>query len=668
MQKDTSQNEIFFALDIGTRSIMGILGEKENEKIKIKHVAVELHKKRAMYDGQVHDIQAVADTADIVKKRLEQESGLKLTEVAIAAAGRSLKTIQTNITKQLEKETLIDTQIVKNLEIEVLQEASNTLKENSNDNIAYYNVGHSIMTYKLDDYEIKNPVGHKGQKLSIDVIATFLPKIVIEALESVMKKIHLNVSYMTLEPIVALEVVIPENVRLLNIAMVDIGAGTSDIAITKDGTIVGYSMTSTAGDEITEALLQKYLLDFDTAEKLKCNLCKSSNQTFTDIVGIKTEISTQEILDEIQDSIELVAKNISESIIKTNGKPTSAVFLIGGASQTPNLAKMIANHLQLPQARVIIKSVEEIINIENDNPLLEGPQSVTPVGILACSIKNEKKDFVQIKINDKKIKLFRSSELKISDALILAGFNPRDLISRKGKSLLVKINGEKKIYNGSYGQESEIYLNNEKANLDSKISDNDTVNIKPATSGKDAKLTIKDIINENYIYINDVLTPYLCDIAINSISCNDLNKQLENGDNVEYDILDSLDKLKNYMSLSDDKKIYINGEVAKYDMFIKPNDNIIVQDDKKSKKDVKISENKQIESNFYNEIKVYCNGDLVLMKGNKKEFIFIDIFDFINFDRSRKKGKNLILKHNDMTAKFTSKLKDGDKIEIYWKN
>lgn len=259
-----------------------------------------------------------------------------------------------------------------------------------------------------------------------------------------MHKIDLNISYMTLEPIVALEVAIPENVRLLNIAMVDIGAGTSDIAITKDGTIIGYSMTSTAGDEITEALSQKFLLDFDTAEIIKCNLCKSSEQSFTDIVGTQINMTTNEILEQIQDSIDLVAKNISDAILKTNGKSPSAVFLIGGGSQLPILNKLIADNLQLQESRVVVKSVENIQNIEYDTPILEGPQSITPVGILTCAIKNERKDFMEIKVNDKKIKLFRSADLKISDALILAGFNPRDLISRKGKSILVTINGDKK--------------------------------------------------------------------------------------------------------------------------------------------------------------------------------------------------------------------------------
>ena len=249
---NSDKNEVFFALDIGTGSVMGILGQRNNDKIIIRDVAVEMHKKRAMYDGQIHDIEAVAQVAQRIKNKIEEKSNVKLTEVAIAAAGRSLKTVNAKVDVDFDEVTEIDTQIMKNIEAKSLQEAANMIKDAENDNISYYNVGHTVMTYRLDEYEIKNPVGHKGSKISLEVIATFLPKIVVEALNSVMNRIGLTVSYMTLEPIVALEISVPESVRLLNVAMVDIGAGTSDIAITKDGSIVGYAMTSTAGDEITQ--------------------------------------------------------------------------------------------------------------------------------------------------------------------------------------------------------------------------------------------------------------------------------------------------------------------------------------------------------------------------------------------------------------------------------
>lgn len=85
------------------------------------------------------------------------------------------------------------------------------------------------------------------------MVATFLPSEVVDSLYAVMQKAGLEVASMTLEPIAALNAAIPADLRLLNLALVDIGAGTSDIAVCRDGSVVGYTMATVAGDEITEA-------------------------------------------------------------------------------------------------------------------------------------------------------------------------------------------------------------------------------------------------------------------------------------------------------------------------------------------------------------------------------------------------------------------------------
>jgi len=96
--------------------------------------------------------------------------------------------------------------------------------------------------------------GLKGGKASVKVVATFLPSHVVEAMLSVLRKVNLTITHLTLEPIAAVNITVPEDLRILNIALVDVGAGTSDIAISKEGTIIAYGMVPLAGDEITEAI------------------------------------------------------------------------------------------------------------------------------------------------------------------------------------------------------------------------------------------------------------------------------------------------------------------------------------------------------------------------------------------------------------------------------
>lgn len=659
MIEDENLQDVFFSLDVGTRDVIGILGKMINEKLVITNIVIQNHKSRAMYDGQVHDIQAVAEVVKSVKKMLEEETGFKLHEVSVAAAGRSLRTIQAECTFEFEEETEISPKIIKKLDMEVLQKASDMIKENVQEGVPYYNVGHTVMKYKLDDYEIKNPEGQKGKKLTCEMIATFLPKVVIEALESVVKRADLSVSYMDLEPVVALEVTVPENVRLLNIAMVDIGAGTSDIAITRDGTIVGYEMTSTAGDEITEALSRTYLLDFDTAENLKCNLMYAPTQKFSDIIGSQMEVDTEEILDKIEDSIDLVAKNIADGIVKVNGKSPSAVFLVGGGSQIPRINKLIAQYLDIQPERVVVKNPSSLKDIEGDEAFLSSPQSIMPVGLLQSTIKNHTKDFLDVSVNDEDVRLFRAPGLRVGDALILSGFNPKDLIARKGKSLLIYLNGKEKLFSSDYGTEAIITLNGEKAGIDSAINDGDKIFIEPAVRGEDISLTLAEAVGEEYITFESKKLNYAYNIILNGTKTTDFNLQLQNGDKLYVEYLDTIEKFKDYMDLHD-ISLCVNDKISMNDTTLYPNDVITVLGKADYVKAETISP-KTI-------LQVMFNGRLVTIKSNKQNPIFVDVFEFANFDTMKSSGKALITKLNGQPAEYTTPIKAGDNLEVYWEN
>lgn len=101
---------------------------------------------------------------------------------------------------------------------------------------------------------MKHLEGQKGNQAKVKVLAAFLPSNVVEAMLSVLDRVNLKPMHITLEPIAATSLVVPEDLRNLNIAMIDIGAGTSDIAISDKGIITGYGMVPKAGDEITDVI------------------------------------------------------------------------------------------------------------------------------------------------------------------------------------------------------------------------------------------------------------------------------------------------------------------------------------------------------------------------------------------------------------------------------
>ena len=89
-------SDYIFALDIGTRKVIGTVGYIKEKKFIVSHEVLMEHEERAMIDGQIHDIELVAKLVKKIKDQLEKELNITLTKVSIAAAGRFLKTVEVN--------------------------------------------------------------------------------------------------------------------------------------------------------------------------------------------------------------------------------------------------------------------------------------------------------------------------------------------------------------------------------------------------------------------------------------------------------------------------------------------------------------------------------------------------------------------------------------------
>src|SRR5690625_2912812 len=169
-----------FALDIGTRSVVGLIMQKRDEQYElIDSVTIE-HEERTMLDGQIHDVPSVAKVIREVKTYLENRHG-PFSSVCVAAAGRSLKTKKAEVSIDISKEPLAK-QAVEHLELSAVQQAQFQLNHDSLDEPAtdYYCVGYSVLRYSLDDELIGSLLDQSGNEASVKVIATFLPVVVIE--------------------------------------------------------------------------------------------------------------------------------------------------------------------------------------------------------------------------------------------------------------------------------------------------------------------------------------------------------------------------------------------------------------------------------------------------------------------------------------------------------
>ena len=491
----TSQDGYIFALDIGTRTVVGIIGEYIDEKFYLKDYISVPHNKRAMVDGQVEDIKQVAKIVAQVKNTLEERNNLRLNRVSIAAAGRALKTIQVSMDFDISEKEYITEDMVKSMEIEAIQKAQSQLDADVPKGTAFYCVGHSVVNYKLDDYKMISLEGHKGESAQVNLIAAFLPSIVVEGLYAVMDMNGLEVASLTLEPIAAMNVIIPPEIRLINIALVDIGAGTSDIAVAKDGAVYAYAMATTAGDEITEEIIRTYLVDFNTAEELK-QACSTGDEEleFRDILGIPHKLKASEIYQKLTPAVDTLAETICNAIIEVNNGSPAAVFLVGGGSLIEGLPALVAKKLGIDEARVAIGGGDFLKNVDENGAKL-GAEFVTPVGIAVTTALEQGYDFSVITVNDKKVRAFDTKQLTVFEALNLAGYKSADIMGRSGRNLTYTMNGKRTVIKGGGFTASEVYVNDKPASVISTISQGDRIRFVPASSGENAKCTLADVIN-----------------------------------------------------------------------------------------------------------------------------------------------------------------------------
>lgn len=489
------QGDKIFALDIGTRTVVGILGERDGDKYSIIDCVVVPHTRRAMVDGQVEDIKQVAKIVGQVKEQLEQRTGITLKRACIAAAGRALKTL--NVTKDFDVSgsEIITEEMVATMEMETISAAQSQLDEEiKSDGTLFYCVGHNVVNYRLDDYKMIALAGHKGKKAEIDMVVAFLPGIVVEGLYSVMELNKLEVQSLTLEPIAAMNVIVPQEIRLINIALVDIGAGTSDIAIAKDGSIIAYAMATVAGDEITEEIIRNFLVDFSEAEKMKYDSDTGADITYKDIFGLPHTIDQGEFIEKILPSMDNLAATVCDTILKINGTAPQAVFLVGGGSLIKGLTTLVADKLGMDEDRVAVGGADFLRGVKTGDFNM-GAEFITPIGIGVTALEDRGYDFSVITVNDRKVRVFDTKKLTVYQLLTLAGYKTSEFMGHSGQGLSFTLNGNKVFRKGTVMSPAEVTVNGKAAGLTTIVTQGDNVRLTPAKNGENAHTTIRDEVD-----------------------------------------------------------------------------------------------------------------------------------------------------------------------------
>lgn len=489
------QGDLIFALDIGTRSVVGVLAKKTPEGCRILDMETVLHKTRSMSDGQIEDIGAVTEDVKRVKRELESRRNITLSKACVAAAGRTLKTLRASWEHKLPLNKQITEEALKATELDAVRRTCEAFtKDNAN---TFYCVGHSVIERRLDGFRTAVPVGHRGESLITEIIAAFLPVNVVESLCEVVEGAGMEVSGLTLEPIAAMNAVVSPELRVINLALCDIGAGTSDVAVSRDGSVVAYGMATVAGDEITEALMKGLLVDFTTAERIKTSSEKEIE--FKNILNIPSKVTRERVDEIIAPAVRGLAKTIAEEIIAANGEVPQAVFLVGGSSKLRALPQFLSEELGLDVTRIIAGSRDTLRGIIAPDELKLGGEHSTPIGIAISAGEGVQYDFTTITINGKKYRAPDTNRLTVFELLPFAKIKPENLIAGSGKSLSFTVSGEKKTLRGEPAKPSEITVNGEPASLNTLVKKGDEITVEIAQKGEDAAAKLSDYFDMSLI-------------------------------------------------------------------------------------------------------------------------------------------------------------------------
>lgn len=721
--------QLVYGLDIGTRSLVGTVGYMFNKTFHVVAIETKAHETRAMQDGQIHNIAAVAESITEVTSRLQIKIGRPLHEVCIAAAGRVLRTITVHVEQELGDTRDVSNEDIYSLELLGAQRAYEKFIKESTLNLKFYCVGYTVQRYYLDKYPMTDLLAHKGTEIGADVIATFLPDEVVDGLYKAVQMSGLHVADLTLEPIAAMEVAIPQSFRMLNLALVDVGAGTSDISITRDESVVAYGMIPSAGDELTEAVAKAFLTDFDQSEHIKFEASKGGNITYTDIMGIERKTTAAEVEEVVKDTVRIMTRETSDQIKKLNGgKPVSAIFVVGGGGKMPGYTKSLAEEMGIDPTRVAVRGEDVLKNIDfKDKSLPADSLLVTPIGI-CLNFFRQRNNFIFVSVNDVQYKLYDNNKLKIMDAAVQAGLANADLFPRRGAEIAYTINGEKRVVRGETGEGAYIRLNGDDASLNTPIKAGDLIEVKKSTAGAAAHLTIEELPE-----YTDSLKIIFNGSPVEIPKYAEVNGGLQsgyyevkNGDEIIMRNYVTVSQLLSFLDIKAEKDtdIMINHEPADSDTKVYENFTVeLLIDDtpheeesydepegEEPEKTADITEKKQGETgsadnahedktdNGPDEKKEQAEGDnedkaseaaaepedkkasesvddtaitvivndAPITLSGKKGYVFVDVFDHIDFDLSKPHGKMVITKKNGMRAEYSESIKDGDRLEIYW--
>lgn len=386
--KSGSDERLMVGLDIGTEFVKALIAKVDDDNnLEIIGVGRERQSLADMNAGAIADIASVVANCDSALARAEEMAGASARSAVIGIAGELVKGNTTSVRfarKDPNKE--IDVDEIDRIFSLVQERAETTAKqqlalETGGKDIGLRLVNSALVSIEIDGYGVTNPIGFQGKNVLIQLYTAFAPLVHIGAIEKVAEQLDLDLLTVAAEPFAVARSVIGDDPNAnLTAILVDVGGGTSDIAVVNEGGVEGTVMFGIGGRAFTKAIARDLDTDFDKAESLKLGLANGKTPA-PRIPSVEQALS--KTIDVWMSGLELGLEEFS----RLDHLP-SRIFLCGGGSSLNMLTDKLANsdwYKNLPfTKKPIIQLIKpsQVIGIKDSTGEIEDHTVITAMGLL----------------------------------------------------------------------------------------------------------------------------------------------------------------------------------------------------------------------------------------------------------------------------------------------
>jgi cell division protein FtsA len=378
------------ALDVGTEFAKALVVAVEQDAGVLTGVVRGTGRQRQglthMQSGTVSDIDAVVVNCRRALDEAEQAAGIRPGSAVIGIAGELVKgtTAVRTVRRDQPQAPISDAElerIVQRVQGEALDEAEKRIAwESGVERMEVRLVHAAVVEMKIDGYPVSNPIGFTGSQVELAVFNAFAPMVHLGALQSVAQRLGLELLGVIAEPYAVATCLDPGELGDAGAVFVDIGGGTTDVALVRHGGIAGTKMLALGGRAFTKGLAERFGLSFTRAETLK--LAATADELPETVPHRDLREALAEDAAVWRRGVELMISDLAAGELLP-----ARIYLCGGGAELPQVADALADDewwRRLPFARrpqVTSLDPGDVVGLQDRSGLLSTRQDVTPMAL-----------------------------------------------------------------------------------------------------------------------------------------------------------------------------------------------------------------------------------------------------------------------------------------------